>query len=147
MLVFVLNDCPIANSYMPELNRLYEKYSPLGIPMFIVEADPQISLAQAKAHAEQFQIKLPVVLDPDHALVKRAGATRTPEVVVFSPAAEVLYRGRIDDQYVALGKRRMEVTKHDLVDALDAILAGQPVPTPLTEAIGCYIPELPTEHH
>ena len=49
------------------------------------------------------------------------------------------YRGRIDNQYAALGKPRRVVTVHDLRDALDAVLAGRPVANPETEAFGCFI--------
>lgn len=143
--VFVLQDCPIANSYMPELNRLYESFAPRGIQMVMVEADPQITPDAARQHAEQYQIKMPVVIDRDHDLVHATSATKTPEAVVISHRGEVLYRGRIDDQYVALGKRRMQVTSHDLQEALEAVLVDKPVPQPRTEAIGCFIPELPHE--
>ena len=67
------------------------------------------------------------MLDPQHRLVKLAKATVTPEAVVFGKNGEVLYRGRIDDQYAALGKKRAAATRHDLFDALDAITAGKPV--------------------
>jgi hypothetical protein len=53
----------------------------------------------------------------------------------------VLYRGRIDDRVADFGKRRVEPTRRDLRLALDAILAGKPVPARRTKAVGCYIPE------
>ena len=53
---------------------------------------------------------------------------------------QVLYRGRIDNVYASLGKRRPAATEHDLRKALDEILDGKPVSTPETKAIGCYIP-------
>jgi DNA-binding transcriptional LysR family regulator len=141
-MIFVLQDCPIANSYMPELNRLHESFQSRGIQLIVVETDPQITQQQAREHVEQFQIKLPVVIDTEHQWVKLAGAKKTPEAVVIAPTGEILYRGRIDDQYVGLGKRRMQVTSHDLETALEAILEGRPVPNARTEAIGCYIPEI-----
>jgi hypothetical protein len=82
-----------------------------------------------------------MVLDPQHQWVGEAGATRTPEVAVFSPRRELLYRGRIDDRYVDFGQRRTEPTTHDLRDALEAILAGKPVAQSRTEPIGCDIPK------
>jgi AhpC/TSA family len=145
VLVFVLQDCPIANSYMPQLNRLHEQFEPRGVQMIVVESDPQITLEQARKHAEDFHIGLPVVIDSEHRWVRMAGATRTPEAVVFSPGGDILYRGRIDDQYVGFGKRRMQVTTHDLQDALEAILADRPVQNASAEAIGCYIPDVPTK--
>ena len=70
----------------------------------------------------------------------RLGATRTPESFVLDKQRVVRYRGRIDDQYAALGKRRTVVTAHDLGDALEAILAGEAVNEPRTGAVGCLIP-------
>ena len=75
-------------------------------------------------------------------LVRRAGATITPEAAVFGAAPEPLYLGRIDDRYVDFGKARPEATRHDLEQALDAVLDGRPVPEPRTEAIGCFIADL-----
>ena len=142
-MIFVLPDCPIANSYLPQISGLYEEFEPQGIELCIVQADPTTTADQARKHAAEYAIKPPVVLDSDHAWVRRAGATKTPDVVVFSPAGEILYRGRIDDRYVGLGQKRPEATTHDLHNALAAIAAGQSVPTARTEAVGCYIPGLP----
>jgi len=142
--VFVMQDCPIANSCLPTLNRLSDAFTTRGVRMLLVHTDPKITLEEARRHAGEYEIRAAVVLDPQHAWVRLGRATKSPEVVVFSPDQQVLYRGRIDDQYVGLGKRRTEVTSHDLADALEAILAGRPVPQPVTEAIGCDIPELPS---
>jgi hypothetical protein len=142
VLVFTLQDCPIANAYVPTLNRLVEQYGPRGVRMLLVHVDPQLSTEAARKHAEEYQIKAPVIMDREHDLVKRAGATKSPEAAVLSPAGEILYLGRIDDTYAGLGKRRTHVTTHDLKDALEAILAGRAVSQTKTEAIGCYIPSL-----
>jgi hypothetical protein len=143
VLVFTMQDCPIANSYVPTLNQLVETYEPRGVRMLLVHVDSQLTEDEARKHAEEYQIKAPVVIDREHAWVDRAGAERSPEVAVFSPAGEMLYSGRIDDSYAGLGKRRTHVTVHDLRDALDAILAGHPVARPKTEVVGCMIPTLP----
>jgi AhpC/TSA family len=140
-LVFILPECPICNSYIPELNRLHDSFATRGVPIILVHADAGTKADDARQHVREYQIQLPVVMDPDHAWVKRAGATTAPEAAVFSPAGELLYRGRIDNQYAGLGKRRAVVTSHDLQDALEAALAGRPIAVPRTEAIGCLIPE------
>ena len=66
----------------------------------------------------------------------------TPEAAVFAPDREMVYRGRIDDRYVDFGKTRARATRHDLTDALEAVLAGESVPNPRTEAVGCFIADL-----
>lgn len=143
-LIFLLPDCPIGNSYLPELQRLHETFAPRGIQMVCVQADSETSLERAKEHARDYQLAMPVVLDPKHKWVKKAGATMAPEAAVFSRSGELLYRGRIDNQYAGLGQRRAVVTERELKDAVEAIVAGRPVSRPRTEAVGCLIPELPS---
>jgi hypothetical protein len=63
----------------------------------------------------------------------------TPEAVIIGPDAEVLYCGRIDDMWAALGHSRAHATSHDLCDALDAVLAHTPIKQPVAKAIGCII--------
>jgi hypothetical protein len=95
---------------------------------------------EAAQHVDEYQIKVPVVLDARHEWVRKAGVSIAPEAAVFSRDGELLYRGRIDNRYADLGKRRAVVTSYDLRDALQAILAGQPIKAPRTQAIGCTIP-------
>jgi AhpC/TSA family len=141
-LVFILPDCPICNAYLPELNRLHDAFSTRGVSLLLVHADDATTTEKARDHAREYQIKPPVILDPRRQWVKKAGATIAPQAAVFSPSGELLYLGRVDNQYAGLGKRRAAVTEHDLRDALDAILAGQSIKEPQTEAIGCLIPDL-----
>lgn len=138
-LVFILRDCPIANSYLPELNRLHQAFADRGVCLLLVHADPQVTPAQAREHAEAYQIQPRVVLDSEQRWLKQTEATISPEAVVISTAGQIVYRGRIDDQYAGVGKRRAVVTSHDLRDALEAVLADQPVRVGRTEAVGCPI--------
>jgi hypothetical protein len=142
VLLFVLDDCPIANSYAPEIRRLDEEFSARGVSLFVVHAERRLTAEAAARHAEEYGLDCPVLLDPDHRLVRMAQATRTPEAAVFSPQGKLLYRGRIDDAYAAYGKRRPQPTSRDLVAAVHAVLAGRPVPVPRTDVIGCPIPEV-----
>jgi hypothetical protein len=140
--IFTLTDCPICNSYVPELNRLCDEYFQRGINLSVVPVDPDITVDRFLVHREKYGIRMPFLLDPNRDWVERAGVTVAPEAAVFSPYGELLYRGRINDQYVGFGKRRTVVTSHDLRDALEAILAGEPVQEPRTTAIGCPIPAM-----
>jgi hypothetical protein len=139
-LVFVLPDCPIANGYAPEINRLCAEYGPRGVRFFLVHVAEDLSGRAAVEHAHEYGYTCPVVLDAGHVLVRRAGARRVPEAAVFGPDGERKYLGRIDDLYADLGKRRARATSLDLRDALDAVLADRPVPRPVTQAVGCFIP-------
>ena len=139
VLLFVARDCPVSNSYAPEIKRIITRYTPLKVAFSLVYPDPDTSLAAARKHARDYGYTCPLLLDPAHKLVRRAGATVTPEAAVFAPGGRLLYRGRIDDLYLGFGKRRDAATRHDLREALDAVLAGRSIPTPRTTAIGCFI--------
>jgi len=136
--LFVLKDCPIANQYMPEVKRIKAKYTSAGIQFQIVFEDPGIDGARIQKYFEDFQVSFPAIMDGDHRLARRLGATISPTAVLRS-RGKVFYVGRIDDQYAALGKRRTVSKSHDLRDALDQFLAGKKIKTPKTEAVGCRL--------
>ena len=139
VLLFIARDCPISNAYAPEIKRLIARYTPQKVAFYLVYPDPDTSLAAAKQHAKEYGYTCPLVLDPAHRLARKAGATVTPEAAVFAPGGRLLYRGRIDDLYFGFSKRRDHATRHDLRDALDAVLAGRVIAAPRTQAIGCFI--------
>ena len=145
VITFITTDCPIANYYQPTLARLAAEFETNGIAFFMVHTDPDVAEDAATRHADDFRITTPIVLDREHDLVARLGATVTPEVFVVSRNANVLYSGRIDDTYADLGRKRPAPLHHDLRDALEAICRGQDVTQTRTQAIGCFIakPEVP----
>ena len=142
VLFFIAHDCPIANGYAPEIQRIAARYAPQGVACYLVYVEPDLTAAGARRHCAAYGYRVAALRDTKHALVRMAGATVTPEAVALSPSGKVLYRGRIDDKYVALGRPRYRVSRHDLRDALDAILQHRPVPHPATTALGCFIPPL-----
>ena len=139
VLFFVLPDCPVANGYAPEIGRIITRYRKEGIAGHVVYVARDLPPAAARQHAREYGYADRALLDPEHRLVRAAGATVSPEAVVLSPAGELLYRGRIDDRMVALGQKRAEPARRDLRLALDAIVAGRPVDVARTTAIGCYL--------
>src|SRR5262249_4382254 len=72
--------------------------------------------------------------DPGH-VCERFEARRSPEAFVLDRGRRVAYRGRIDDQY-AVGSQKPRATKTELIDALEAVLAGRSAAVPVTEAPG-----------
>jgi hypothetical protein len=99
--------------------------------------------AQVREHTKAFGYHLPILRDPDYALVKKAQVQVTPEAAAFSPDGRLLYHGRIDDWYVDFTRARSSPTTHDLSAALDAAVADKPVPTASAPAVGCFLPGLP----
>jgi len=141
--LFVTTDCPLANGYAPEINRIVKEYTPRGIEFAMVYVDLDLSLEDARKHARDYGYAAELIVDADRRIVDRCGVEVTPEAAVVLPDGTIAYRGRIDDRGVALGRIRAEPTRRDLREALDAVLANRPVAEPRTPAVGCYIPEQP----
>ena len=93
----------------------------------------------AKKHATEYKLKAPVLLDPDHRLVRWAKAGVTPEAVILDKHSKIRYQGRIDDLYEGIGKKRSAATQHDLREALEAVSLKKPVKAKKTKAVGCLI--------
>ncbi len=141
VLVFVAPECPVSNSYAPEVKRLAAEYGPRGVGFELVYPVPGCDPETVRRHVADFAYELPALLDPEQELARRAGVTTTPEAAVFLPDGELAYRGRIDDRYFALGRQRAQPTRRDLREALEALLAGRPPPVERTQAVGCPLPE------
>lgn len=140
VLIFLRSDCPIANHYAPEIRRLCEKYTSEGFVLWLVYADGDVTQEDILQHQKEYELPGNVLRDLGHVLVRRAGATVTPQAAVFLPNGKRVYCGRIDDRYVDFGKERPKPTERDLDDALQAVISGRSVLHPTTAAVGCYIP-------
>ena len=139
VLFFSSTDCPLANALVPEMNRMQQFYSPRGVAFYAVQGDATIAAAEVVRHAREYAFGFPYLIDPQESLAAYTGATTVPEVAVLSPRGDILYLGRIDNRQEDFGKQRPQATELDLRDALDAVLAGKPVPHPRTKALGCAI--------
>lgn len=144
VLVFVLQDCPVCNGYAPQVERLAAQARERNVPFYLIHVDPALTPKDARKHAADYGYTIPVLIDRKHELVSRLGVTAVPTAVVLDDRGEPRYEGRVDDQYVSIGKARNVVTTHDLRDALAAVVAGKPVAPPRTQVIGCAVPDLPS---
>ena len=138
VLLFVRTDCPISNRYAPELERLYDRYAPSGIEFRAIYPEPGLSREEMDRHQKEYGIKIPASLDPDHHEVELAKVTVTPEAAVFV-GGKLIYRGRIDNWYVDVGKSRPTATEHSLEDVLKLITEDKAPVFRETKPVGCVI--------
>src|SRR5260221_3530233 len=129
VVVFLGTECPIANGCIPELNRQYAQLveADSHAAFFGVISDRSVTRAAAAKHAAQFKIKFPVLFDASNELAAALKPTHTPEAFVIDRDGRLAYRGRIDDLYAGLGKKRTEASRHDLAEAIADVLAARPV--------------------
>ena len=139
--VFLLDECVISQFYTVQLIEFYKKYHTQKVgfigyfPNFISKPQ-QIDAFRIKYH-------LPFTLKQDYYKdwTRKFGITVTPEVAVWDHRQDrLIYRGRIDDSFVRVGKRKMHPQSQDLKDIIDSWILGQtPQDTTVTQAIGCFI--------
>jgi thiol-disulfide isomerase/thioredoxin len=138
-IVFLATDCPVSREYVPTLNRLAASLSDQPVKFYGVISDETLTRAQAAKFQKDFDIKFPVLFDASGEIADVLAPTNVPEAFVLDAAAQVVYRGRIDDWYAEPGKKRQQATTHDFADAIAAVSAGKPVETARTTPVGCPV--------
>src|SRR5262245_23590980 len=54
VLFFVMTDCPLANGYVPEMNRIRTEYASKGVAVYAVQSDNTISEADVRKYAKEY---------------------------------------------------------------------------------------------
>ncbi len=134
VLMFIATQCPYSNAYNERMRDLAAAYLKKGVLFVGINSNKTESIEEAAAHAKQHGFAFPVLKDPGNKVADLYGASHTPEVYVVGKDGRLLYHGRIDNS-----EDLSKVTTHDLSNALDALLARQPVAKAETKAFGCSI--------
>jgi peroxiredoxin len=138
VVAYLGTECPLAKLYAGRLVDLHKAFADQGVAFVGVMSNRQDSIAEISAYARRYDIPFPLLKDAGNRLADQMGAERTPEVFVLDADRRVRYWGRIDDQY-GISHAREEPRKHELREALEALLAGRAVPQPQTRSVGCII--------
>src|SRR5215472_10682962 len=134
VLMFIATQCPYSNAYNDRMRDMAAAYAKKGVLFVGINSNKTESLEETAAHAKQHGFAFPVLKDPGNQVADLYGASHTPEIYVVGKDGKLLYHGRIDDS-----TETAKVTSHDLSNALDELLAGQPVAKAETKAFGCSI--------
>jgi peroxiredoxin len=147
MVMFICNHCPTSQLYEGRMKKLVEDYRGKGVATVAIQpndpsaillselgyTDVSDSLEEMKIRAEYRHFDFPYLYDGETQSVSQAyGPVATPHVFIFDKDRKLRYEGRIDD-----AQRESIVKKQDARAALDAMIAGKPVPVPHTPAFGC----------
>ncbi len=143
IVVFTCNHCPFAVKYEDRVNELNKKYASKGYPVVAINPNdpsqhPEDDFANMQKRALDKGFTFPYLNDDTQTIAKTYGAIKTPHVYVLQKEKSdlvVKYIGAIDDNTddaAAVKEKYVE-------QAVDALLAGKPVKTTSTKAIGCGI--------
>ena len=145
VLVFLRRDCPVSSRYAPVIQKITQQVAEQAaakVKFWLVFPDKLDSPQSIRKYLADYGYHLPVLLDREHQLAKLSHVQITPEVAVFGGNHQLVYDGRIDDWYVALGSSRPAPTTHELEDAIRAAETGKPAPKSEVRGVGCYISDL-----
>jgi peroxiredoxin len=141
VIIFLSETCPICQQATPAIHDLFKKYSHLGVQFTGVFPNKGISNPSTiQKFKKKYKLAIEMVYDPDGYWKNELKATITPEIfIIHKNTHQIYYRGRIDNRYVALGKRRSVVTEFYAHDALQYLIEGKIPALAYTEAVGCFI--------
>ena len=141
LVAFICNHCPYVKHIRSHFATLAREYQAKGVAVVGInsndvnthpEDSPEMMAKEIKAIGYSF----PYLYDETQETAKAYCAACTPDFYVFSGERRLIYRGQMDDSRP--GNNR-PITGVDVRAALDAVLAGKPVPGDQKPSLGCNI--------
>ncbi len=134
VVAFISTLCPVSNGFNDRMTALFRAYSTKGITFVFIDSNANESAADVAAHRKSAGFPFAVYKDRANRVADRFGAMATPETYVIDGSGLLRYHGYIEDSI-----NEARVKNRALRTALDAILAGKPVPVAETKSFGCSI--------
>jgi thiol-disulfide isomerase/thioredoxin len=149
VLVFTANHCPTAQAYEGRIEKLHADFAGRGVQMALVSPNDPLALRldeqgytdlgdtldEMKTRAKDRGWSFPYLYDGEtESMSRQYGPVATPHVFVFDAERKLRFVGRVDDN-----ENPAKATTHDARDAIEAVLAGKPVPVTTTKVFGCSV--------
>jgi peroxiredoxin len=146
VIIFTCNHCPTAQAYEDRIIKLHADYKDKGVALVAINPNSNNGLRldelgytemgdsfeEMKIRAKDKNFTFPYLYDGQtQSTAKAYGVVATPHVYIFDQSRKLRYVGGIDDSEVKT------VTKTYARDAIEALLAGKPVPVEKTKVFGC----------
>ncbi len=147
---FTSNHCPTSHGAADRLKSFLADYRPRGMAFVAINPNHPEGLSidelgyskysdgfeDMKLYAAEEGFDFPYLYDGETQNVARAyGCLTTPHVFVFDAERKLRYKGRFDDS--RFGGDDSTVKSPDTRNAVEALLAGKPVPVEETKPFGC----------
>jgi peroxiredoxin len=149
VIIFTSNHCPTSHGAEARIKKLVADMRPKGVAFVAINPNHPDGLSidelgyskyndgfeDMKKYAAECGFDFPYLYDGDQQTTAKAyGCLATPHVFIFDSELKLRYKGRFDDSLYA---DAATVKSPDARNAVEALLAGQPVPVPVTKPHGC----------
>ena len=140
IVIFSCNHCPYVQAYEGRIIEIQKKYKQKGVTVIAINSNddtayPDDSFENMKLRVKERNFNFLYLRDEDQSTAKSFDATHTPEIFVFDSKRELVYHGKIDDNW----QEPQSVVNHYLEDALDELFENKEISVPETYSIGCTI--------
>jgi thiol-disulfide isomerase/thioredoxin len=141
LIMFICNHCPFVKHVNKELVKLATEYIPKGVLFIAISSNdivqfPEDGPEPMKKEAAAQGYPFPYLFDESQSVARAYDAACTPDFFIYDKDLRLAYRGQLDDSRPSNG---IPVTGKDIRQALDQLIAGQPVPPEQKPSIGCNI--------
>ena len=141
VIMFICNHCPYVKHVNSGIIDLANDYQPKGIRFIAINSNdaiqyPDDSPLQMKRVAQELNYPFPYLFDSTQEVAKAYQAACTPDFYVFDEGLKLVYRGQMDDSRPG---NDIPVTGNSIRQALDCLLAHQPISKVQKPSLGCNI--------
>jgi len=140
VIFFTCNHCPYVTGSDENTRKIAEDFAAKGVRFVAINANSQNTHAEDSfdhmvERMREHRFPWVYMHDATQDVARAYGALRTPHFFVFDRGRKLVYTGRAVDQPRDAAKS----TTHELRDAIEDVLAGRPVRTPMTNPVGCNV--------
>jgi peroxiredoxin len=140
LVAFICNHCPYVKAIENRIINLRKNFSPRDLSIVAIcsnDADKYPDDSKEKLYERWLKLNydFPYLIDNDQTIAKAFDAVCTPDFFLFDQQRKLFYRGQLDNNW----QHEEQVTRHDLVQALKALLAGKEAPLEQIPSRGCSI--------
>jgi peroxiredoxin len=141
LVAFICNHCPYVKHIQSSFAEFARTYQERGAAIVAINSNDFDAFPDDRPEKMAEESKLagytfPYLCDETQEVAKAYQAACTPDFFLFDRDRWLVYRGQYDD---SRPKSERPVTGADLAAALDALLAGRPVPADQKPSMGCNI--------
>jgi thiol-disulfide isomerase/thioredoxin len=141
LVMFICTHCPYVKHVEKGLAALGKDYEGNAIGIVAISSNDAVNFPDdgpegLKLQAELMDFRFPYLYDESQDVAHAYRAACTPDFFLFDSNFKLVYRGEFDRSRPGNG---IPVTGEELRAAMDAVLAGKPVPNDQRPSIGCNI--------
>jgi len=140
LVVFTCNHCPYAKAVWQRIIRLGAYAQENSVNVLAINPNinpnyPDDSPDEMRKKIKEWGIPFPYLIDDTQKVARAFNAQCTPDIYLFDADKKLVYHGRVDDNW----QDESKVTKEDLKEAIDDLVAGKPNKEEQFPSMGCSI--------